>query len=217
MKHLKKYTLFAFFALLLVIATACGQADQNNEGTDGNPPVTSGEGESEGSDADSDVGSDEGSTEDDIAPVQPDEKNTVKKTVTLFFADQDLMEMYRVSREIEVEQEEDLPQEALQAWMEGPGQDGLANLVPPDVVIESLEIKDGVARVSFSGEIKNANLGSSGELFLLDQLALIMQQFGADSTQILVEGEIEESLLGHVSTGEPYKAPNPENYEEWSS
>ncbi|GAA0382270.1 GerMN domain-containing protein [Bacillus horti] len=218
MKKMKPFMLLAFFTVLLLIATACGQTEQEN-GTDDNPPV-SGEGDGVTEDGEEGVTEDEeeeGANEDDISPVAPEEKDSVKKTINLYFSDNDLMNMYSVTREIEAENEEELVKEALHAWMDGPEQEGLQNIMPPDVVVESVTITNGIAEVSFSGEIKNANLGSSGELFLLDQLALIMQQFGADATQVLVEGEIEESLLGHVSTDEPYAAPNPEDYEEWSS
>lgn len=150
--------------------------------------------------------------ENDLSPTPDPEASTVKKTITLFFADQDLMEMYRLNRDIEADSEELLPKEAIKAWMEGPQQEGLANLVPPEVVVEKVELLNGVAHVSLSKEIKNANLGSSGEMFLIEQLTLIMKQFGCDSTQILVEGEAEESILGHVTTSEPVVAPNPDDY-----
>lgn len=155
-------------------------------------------------------------TESDLSPVPEQPPAKIKETVTLYFADRDLMDMFRVEREIEAEHQEDLPKAALESWMEGPTpdeQEGLTNLAPPDVVIEKIEYKDDMAYISFSKEIRNANLGSGGEMFLIEQIALIMQQFGYTATQILVEGEIEESILGHVTTNEPIPAPDPEQYQ----
>jgi spore germination protein GerM len=153
--------------------------------------------------------------ENDVSPVPPAKPEKVKKTVTLYFADSDLMKMYKLQAEIEADKEEELPKAALNTWMKGPGKEGLANLVPPGVVVESVTFKDKVATVSFSKELKNANLGSSGELYLIDQIALIMKQFGYDETQILIEGKAEESLLGHVSTDKPVKPSDPNQYELW--
>lgn len=153
-----------------------------------------------------------GTTEENISPVPGEVEQKVKENVTLYYSDKDLMEMFRVEREIEVDHKDELPQAALELWMKGPEEEALTNLVPPDVVIEKIEFKDKIAHVSFSSEIKNANLGSGGEMFLIEQITLIMKQFGYDSTQILVEGKAEESILGHVTTNEPIPAGDPEQY-----
>src|SRR5690606_8180361 len=141
--------------------------------------------------------SDEAATENDLAPVAetPDaaeEAAPVKKSVTFVFADNELMGMYRIDKEVEAATEAELPLAALQLWMEGPNHEKLSNLVPPGVVIESLDFQDDLAIVSFSSELKNANLGSSGELYLIDQIAQLMNEFGYGQTQILIEGQKEE-------------------------
>lgn len=141
-----------------------------------------------------------------------EEDQLIKKTVTLFFSDKDLMEMFGVETEIKADTEEDLPKAALEAWMKGSNKEELTNLVPPEVVVEYVKSENGVAHVSFSKEILSANLGSSGEIMLVEQITLIMKQFGYDSTQILVEGKAVESLLGHVTTDKPITAPNPADY-----
>lgn len=155
--------------------------------------------------------------ESNIAPNPKDnneDKKVVKKTVTLYFSDKDLMENFAVDREIEAEEEANLPLAALESWISGPKNEKLGNLVPPGVLVEYVKEENGVAQVSFSKELKNANLGSGGEMFLLEQITMIMKQFGYDSTQILIEGEKEESLLGHVTTSEPLKAGDPSQYKK---
>lgn len=189
-----KHTILALTAAVLVM-TGCSaasppQGSPANNGNNGTP---------------------NGPSEKDIAP-EPKAPAKVKQTVMLFYSDNDLMKMYRVEREIEADSKEDLPKAALKTWMKGPEQKGLANLMPPEVVVEQIEFRDGIAYVSFSEEIRNANLGSSGELFLIEQITLLMKQFGCDSTQILVRGKAEESLLGHVTTDKPIAAPDPEQY-----
>ena len=101
---------------------------------------------------------------------------------------------------------------ALERWINGPDHDELSGLIDSEVIIEYVKEIDGVAHVSFSKEIKDNNLGSSGELMFAEQLSMIMQQFGFDRTQILVEGRVGETLLGHLYTAEPFVASTPESY-----
>ncbi|WP_010272358.1 GerMN domain-containing protein [Paenibacillus senegalensis] len=202
-------TILLTTAAIMMITAGCGQPAQTappSNPTQGGSPSTSqppndpnntGENNSENEPAEN--------NEDTIDPNEASDK--VTETVTLYFTDTDLMNNYSVEREVSAESAEDLPKAALEAWMAGPDHEGLGNLVPPGVVVEYVKGEGGIAEVSFSSELKNANLGSSGEMFLLEQIALIMKQFGYDSTQILIEGEIEESLLGHVTTSEPISPP----------
>ncbi len=147
----------------------------------------------------------------DLPPKQ--ETSVQKHTVSLYFSDKELTKTYRTEKDVEVENEADLPKAALQAWIAGPEQEKLSGLVPPGVAVEYVKASDGTVEVSFSKEIKHANLGSTGEMMLLGQLALIMKQFGYDATQVLVEGKKEETLLGHMDTSKPLKAQDPGNIE----
>lgn len=198
----KKFLSTLALSMVMVFGVACG----DNEAT---PPVN------EPAEVEQPAGEDEGKTENDIAPVEEptEESEMVKETYTFFYADNDLMGMYRVAQEVEAPTKEDLPLAALKQWMKGPDHESLNNLVPPGLVIESLEFKDGIAYVSFSSELKNANLGSTGELYLIDQIAQLMNQFGYDQTQLLIEGQVEESILGHVTTNIPVSPTDPEQYE----
>ncbi|GIP34347.1 GerMN domain-containing protein [Paenibacillus sp. J2TS4] len=189
-------------ACAAVIATGCAQGGKTPE--PGNAaPVPSQQ-----------PNNPEENNETNIAPKPNEDKEVVKKTVTLYFADKDLMEIFAVDREVEAEEEQNLPLAALESWISGPKNDKLGNLVPPGVLVEYVKDENGVAQVSFSKELKNANLGSGGEMFLLDQITLTMKQFGYDSTQILIEGEKDESLLGHVTTSEPLPAGDPSQYKK---
>lgn len=200
----KRMILSLLLAAVMIVAAGCSktEAQQPIEPTATQTPAAT----------------NQGLNENEIAPATPAATDTpaetkVAKKVTFFFVDKELMGMYRVPVEITADTEADLPKAALQAWMKGPTSEKLNNLVPPQVVVESLEVKDGIAYVSFSKELKNANLGSGGESYLIDQIAQIMKQFGGDKTQILIEGQMEETLLGHVTTNEPVLPSDPEQYE----
>lgn len=198
----KRMWLPLVLAVAMVAAAGCA-------GQEAAPPVS----DPAGSDPSAATGG--AATENDIAPA-PDQdaaENAVKKTVTFLYADKELMAMYRVDQEVEAASEEELPLAALKLWLEGPEHEKLQSLVPPDVVIESLEFQDDLAVVSFSSELKNANLGSTGEVYLIDQIAQLMNEFGYGQTQILIEGKKEESILGHISTDVPITPVDPEQYE----
>lgn len=135
-----------------------------------------------------------------------------KKKVALYYPDQDLMELYKTEVEIEIAKEEDAPRKALEVWIKGSEHKQLGNLVPEGVVVQSVKAVNGVAHVSFTKQLQQANLGGAGEQFLMESIALIMKQFGYHSTQILIEGNIVESLLGHVTANVPFEAPDPNQY-----
>ncbi|MCT8139207.1 GerMN domain-containing protein [Anaerobacillus sp. CMMVII] len=148
--------------------------------------------------------------EGNLSPT-PEEKYEAHQIV-LYFSDNDLMGTYRVEKEIVVREGDQIEKAALEAWLKGPDHDELMGLINSKVIIEYIENFGGVAHVSFSKEITELNLGSSGELLFAEQLAMLMQQFGFEQTQILVEGRVGESLLGHLYTGEPIAANDPESY-----
>lgn len=141
----------------------------------------------------------------------PDQK-TETHEVVLYFADKDLMDTYRVKKEITLSEGEQVEKAALEAWIKGPEHEELTGLINTSVIVEYVEEVNGIANVSFSKEIQENNLGSTGELMFAEQIAMIMQQFGYDKTQILVEGKVTETLLGHLYTGDPIVANDPESY-----
>lgn len=158
------------------------------------------------------VREDKSTDQTDLSPVDDIEENE-KHEVVLYFSDQDLMNTYRVKKEIEVGKDEQVEKAALESWIKGPDHKELSGLISSDTMVEYVKDVDGIAHVSFSKEIQESNLGSTGELMLAEQIAMIMEQFGFKKTQILVEGEIVGTLLGHLYTEEPIEANAPEDYQ----
>ncbi|TCT16086.1 sporulation and spore germination protein [Natranaerovirga pectinivora] len=158
-----------------------------------------------------DTKEDETYDESNLSP-KPVEEEKQTHEVVLYFTDNDLMETYRIKTEIVVGKDESVPKAALEAWINGPDHEELGALVHTNVIVEYVEDVNGVAHVSFSKEIQDSNLGSTGELMLVEQITMIMEQFGYNSTQILVEGIIGESLIGHFYTAEPILANDPDSY-----
>ncbi|MFD2673497.1 GerMN domain-containing protein [Marinicrinis sediminis] len=198
-------------AITAVIVTGCGQNNNNLNHTAVNNLPSNNSSSNEGS---------KGQNEPSVPPEeqapteeQIEETNEIQKQITFFYTDTNLMNMYRVDGEITAESKEELPLKALEAWIAGPEQEELVSLLPSTVEVLDVSIKEDVAYVNFSENLLETNVGSGGELFLIDQIALLMNQFGASSTQILIEGNMRESLMGHVSTNQPHPAPNPEDFE----
>ncbi|MDQ0256109.1 spore germination protein GerM [Evansella vedderi] len=212
---------FSSISLLLFLA-ACGQGDDNGETT----PIdeTGANQTEEQEDTEGDAVEDSDGTEEDAADEigekdeettnEENEDTTMINSVTLFFADDQLMGTYRVETDLPVTADEAGAKQAYKLWVSGPTESNLVSLVPENTQIQSVEFNNGVAYVSFSEAILEANLGSSGELMLIEQIALIAEQFGYGKTQILVDGSVPSSFLGHMDVSEPIEAGNPAEYEK---
>jgi spore germination protein GerM len=186
-----------------------------------------GQGTDDSSEEDANLGSDsqteQQDTETEIEPAKEEQAEVEKEEVTevelletinLYFTDNNLMTMYRVEVEANYPKNEDGIKSALELWAAEPAREGLSKLVPEEVVtVQSVENVDGVAHVSFSNELLEANLGSSGEIFLIEQIVMVVEQFGYNEVLILIDGEEKDTLLGHIDLSEPFPAGSPEDYE----
>lgn len=152
---------------------------------------------------------------EDNAPSEQKDPAQEKETriITFYFSDSQLMKIYREEREVEVPDEAKPEQLALDLWAAGPEGSGLEGLVPDGTRVEWVKEENGTAYVSFSENIRDANLGSSGEQALVEQVVMIMEQFGYRQTRILVEGETVETLLGHMTLEDPIPAKDPNDFE----
>ncbi|WP_444684652.1 GerMN domain-containing protein [Alkalicoccus luteus] len=154
--------------------------------------------------ANEEAASDEETTEEAEAVVSP---------LYLYFSDAELLNNYRVEADNEVSMDEAGAMEAMELWAAGPTHEELYPLLPEGTTVQSVALDDTTAEVSFSPEIEDANLGSSGEMMLLEQIAMMMQQFGAEETSILVDGESAGALLGHTDLDEAVQAGSPEDFQ----
>ncbi len=137
--------------------------------------------------------------------IETEKENVVLNSIYLYFSDHDLMNVYRVETKDSFTKNEEGILKALQLWADGPKQEGLHSLLPEGVLVQTVENKNGIAYISFSNELSTANLGSTGEGMLVEQIAMIVKQFGYDEVFILINGEVIDSLLGHLDWSEPFK------------
>ncbi|RSL34980.1 spore gernimation protein GerM [Salibacterium salarium] len=214
-----KRTLYLFITVLLSLGVlaACGQGEEveeNDTGSEANSDETDEGTSEEENNLEEEPSNDESTTgveQEDT--VETNSTNEVTETVTLYFSDNEVLETYKEEQDVTADSEEEIPAAALEAWIQGPDHEELTSHFQNEIEVDSVEEENGVAQVSFSDSFLEANIGSSAELAITEQIALIMEQFGYDETKILIEGEEESSLFGHMDATEPITANNPDDYE----
>ncbi len=100
------------------------------------------------------------------------------------------------------------PRKALELLVKGPGADSsLSRIVPDGTQILGFSIDNEQATANFSREISdNFNWGAQLEALLVESIVRTLTAFPEIvQVQILVEGEIIETLGGHVSIDEPLR------------
>ncbi|NLL42845.1 MAG: GerMN domain-containing protein [Firmicutes bacterium] len=103
------------------------------------------------------------------------------------------------------------PRSALQALLDGPlDHEELSASVPKTTKLLDLAIQDKLASVSFSSEIRDDFLGGSLiEAYLVEAIVNTLTEFPeVEAVQILVEGEVVESIGGHIYIKEPLRRSN---------
>jgi hypothetical protein len=146
---------------------------------------------------------------------EADEEAALVSPLYLYFSDDQLLTTYKVEADHSVSKDEAGAMEAMELWAAGPSEETLYGLLPEGASVQSVELKDGMAYVSLSADVKDANLGSTGEGMLTDHIAMMMEQFGASQTMILIDGEETSDFLGHLDLSQPIEAGSPDNYEEY--
>jgi germination protein M len=169
--------LFLLAALLILVLTAGGCGWRQQEGL----PEENGSKEGEGEQS--------AAGDDDMV------------RVTLYFADEQAENLVAEEREVE---EDRLPAAIVEELIKG-SETGLGRTIPEGTRVLSVEVKEGVAYVDFSREFKDNHWGgSAGELMtvysVVNSLARLEE---VDKVQFLLEGEVQEELLGHMYYGEP--------------
>lgn len=128
--------------------------------------------------------------------------------IELYFmrATQTSFELVSESRELKGPEPE--LSEVMRALLSGPRDPELSRVIPEDVQLLDSYIQDQLAYLDFSAELAEVSWGSESEAVLVDSLVLTALQLDdVRQVQILVEGEIIESLAGHVAIDRPLPAP----------
>ncbi len=94
--------------------------------------------------------------------------------------------------------------ELMEELLKGPRDKGLSRVIPEGTRLLELRVENGITYVDLSAEIAGANYGAEAEGVLIDSIVWTMTQLEEiEAVQILVEGEIVDSLGGHYSASIP--------------
>lgn len=90
--------------------------------------------------------------------------------------------------------------------LEGPETGNLSRAIPEGTRLRDVYLEYGTAYVDFSRELTEAHFGSEAEMVLVNSIVKTLTQLNeVEAVQILVEGEVIQSIAGHVMIDRPLK------------
>ncbi len=125
--------------------------------------------------------------------------------LTIYFGDENAEFLEPEVRSVSVPPGESLLVAAINELIKGPIEPNHAPTIPSGTRLLGIKVKDGIAWVDFSTEIKTNHWGgSAGELLTTFSLVNTLTEFPeVKAVQFLVAGEIYDSIWGHGITNEP--------------
>ncbi|MGM0651890.1 MAG: GerMN domain-containing protein [Bacillota bacterium] len=172
-----------------------GEENDNSENENGE--------ENESTENEDDVG--ENGTENDEAA--PESGDPIMLDIYFMEATETSFELGKETRELGTfgGPQIDL-EEVMTELLKGPETDELSRVIPEETELRDVTLENGVAYVDFSEELLQAEVGSEAEAVLVDSIVKTLTQLEeVESVQILVEGEIVETIAGHIAVDEPLK------------
>lgn len=146
-----------------------------------------------------------GTAEEDQPPVPAHAQTNAqqKEQVSIFYTDEQIAQLIAEKREVGYTDEQEKYEKAVQLLKE-PKEKGHIPLWP-ELKYHSLKVENGTATIDMDGTVQY-NLGAGGEQLAIEALTSTLLQFPEiDTVQILVDGQIKDSLMGHVDISEPFK------------
>lgn len=149
---------------------------------------------------------DNNSNKPPLTPTQ--QKETVTEEITLYFGDDQAEYLIPEHRTVQVEKNassEKLVQVIVNELIAGPKDESLRPTIPPETRLLSVEINNNTAKLNFKEEIRTKHWGgSAGETMTITSIVNTVTELNnIDKVQILIEGEIQDTLIGHWYIGEP--------------
>lgn len=139
-----------------------------------------------------------------IEPARPDDRAVAGETViVLYFSNN---EGYLAAEKRAAPKTEGIGRVTVQELIKGPAPGSRLNpTIPRGTVLRNINIKNGLATVDFSKELKTKHGGgSTGELMTVFSIVNTLTQFPAvQKVQILIDGQKVETLAGHVDLTRP--------------
>lgn len=143
------------------------------------------------------------------APTKPDPavnpSGAEQVEVTLYFSDDQGMYLIPETRMVEADKDDpaDLAKAVIEALIAD--SDTLAATIPEGTRVLSVEVIENVALVDLNAAFKENHWGgTAGEIHTLYSIVnSLAKNVGVVEVQFTIEGEIQESIFGHLETLEP--------------
>ncbi|WP_339297259.1 GerMN domain-containing protein [Paenibacillus sp. FSL R5-0623] len=218
----KKIWIAALLVTVMAVAAGCGSkptaAPNQTQGAGTETNVTEVEGETitepvtaEPEENTTPTESTEGSSEEATTTTPPSETSTEtpatsesnqKKTITVFYTDEEELELHKASAEISYASDDAKYKAAFESLQQSKD-DKLVPLWSKEIELKSVQFKDGALTLDIHMP-DTARLGAGGESYALDALKQTFFQFDeVKSLDLLVDGQQTESLMGHVDLEHP--------------
>ncbi|ETT53204.1 GerMN domain-containing protein [Paenibacillus amylolyticus] len=219
----KKIWIAALLVTVMAVAAGCGSKptaapnQTQGAGTENNVTEVEGETITEPVTAEPEENTtptestEEGSSEEATTTTPPSETSTEKpatsesnekKTITVFYTDEEELELHKASAEISYASDDAKYKAAFESLQQSKD----AKLVPlwsKEIELKSVQFKDGALALDIHMP-DTARLGAGGESYALDALKQTFFQFDeVKSLDLLVDGQQTESLMGHVDLEHP--------------
>lgn len=144
----------------------------------------------------------------DKTPPPATANETIEQDITLYFSDDQAMYLKPEIRTVTVEkarQEEQIREAVINELIKGPRDSNLYQTIPPETKLLGIEVKDQIAYVDFSEEIRSKHWGgSTGEIMTMGSIVNSLTELeDIEQVLVLIEGETQETLVGHLDISEP--------------
>ncbi len=126
-----------------------------------------------------------------------------KTTVVLYFADE---QGNLVAQKRDIPKVDGIARMTVNELIKGPdAASSLLPTIPPETKLKDISISDGLCTVDFNRALKeNHPGGSSSELVTVYSIVNTLTQFSTvEKVQILLDGQVVETLAGHVELTQP--------------
>lgn len=128
-----------------------------------------------------------------------------KVPVVLYFANE---QGQLVAQRRDIPKVDGIARMTIHELTKGPEQNNMQSMIPTlpnGTKLKDISIKDGLCTVDFSSQLKENHAGgSTGELLTVYAIVNTLTQFSTvQQVQILVNGEVVETLAGHVDLSVP--------------
>ncbi|MCU6708291.1 GerMN domain-containing protein [Paenibacillus sp. J5C_2022] len=202
MKAKTTISLLLATGLMLAALSGCGAQSKPEDASQGAKPDANA---AEGSANDNKQTSDDES-KGELQEEAVQEEASQETEVVIYGSDDELLQLTERKATIESEDGQDLIVKAV-AELQKDGEDGQLSLWSR-IVIKEIQLDDDGA-VTIDIHIPDeARLGAPGERLLVDSLLNTLFQFPEVHTiELLVDGEVMESLMGHVELTHPFARP----------